>query len=286
MINFINEKLSSSEQKKAMKEIKTKIENIQKKMDTKFEQYINDDIPNKIIELNKLSQKVPNLFNESLPIKVNIINNKHDKNNKNNKKSLVISPPRKRRKLSKNNDDDDNNDNNDNEDEEQRIWFKKSQRTLSEIARLETNVEINESMNKISNLISNEIIEMINITTKMKMSISLKIPSIQEGNNFGVEIQEDIVDDLSRAENGALDAIDQISNYYQIRSKSISKILKWPFLDDYRIALNKFDISHLAVLKSMAVDLRNSYIILHDTITKNMEKLKNPREERAKYYLY
>ena len=166
------------------------------------------------------------------------------------------------------------------------IWFKKAVRTKSELSRLRTSVSINGSMNMISNLITKEVIEMIHITTTLKMDISLKMPAIQEGNNFGVEIQEDVVDDLSRAENGALDAIDQIANYHQIRSKAISKVLKWPKIGDYRYALQQFDNSHLATLKSMTIDLRNSYIILHDTITKNLEKLKKPREESSRYYLY
>ena len=239
------------------------------------------------MSLNELSQKEPSLFTESCTVNVNIINQNNDKKTR----SIEFAPPRKRRRLRENNesnadDDNDNDTEKQNQAKSQMIWLKKSPRTITEIARLETNVVSNESMIMISNLITMEIIEIINICTSMKMAISLKIPSIQEGNNFGVEIQEDIVDDISRVENGSMDCIDQITNYYQIRSKSISKILKWPYLDDYRLALKEFDKSHSAVLKSMAVDLRNSYIILHDTITKNMEKLKNPREDRAKYYLY
>merc|ERR1712228_804439 len=232
-----------------------------KTMDLQFDEYVNDQIPNKIISLNKLSQTIPNLFAESKPIKVNIIKTS------NNKKNAKL-PPRKRRRLNKNKMEIDEEEN-DNEDEA--IWFKKAVRTRSELSRLKTSVNINSSLNMISNLITKEVIEMIQITTTLKMDISLKMPSIQNGNNFGVEIQEDIVDDLSRAENGALDAIEQIANYYQIRSKAISKILKWPNIEDYRYALNQFDRSHLASLKSMAIDLRNSYIILHDTITKNID---------------
>lgn len=262
-----------------MKEIKTKIDKLQKNLDTEFERYISNEIPSKIISLNQLSQDVPSFFEENYEINVNIINqNTNDKK----RKSVKSAPPRKRRKLSNNN----NSNKEENDEQKLNIWLKKSPRTPSEIMRLETNVASNQSMMKISNLITMEIIEIINICTSMKMAISLKIPSIQEGNNFGVEIQEDIVDDISRVENGSMDCIDQIANYYQIRSKSVSKVLKWPYLDDYRLALKEFDLSHMAVLKSMAVDLRNSYIILHDTITKNMEKLKNPREDRAKYYLY
>eukprot|EP00483_Globobulimina_turgida_P011001 UN11022 len=251
--------LSSSEQKQAMKEIKNKILHLSKTIDSEFDEYINQQIPNKIIALNTLSQSISNLFVESETIKVNVMENE-SRTNINNK-----APPRKRRKLNKNRNDE-KNDNNIN-----KIWDRKVARSKSEIFRLETPVDLNGSLKEISNLITSEIIHIINITTRLKMCIALKIPAIQEGDNFGVEIQEDIVDDLGRAENGALDAIEQITNYYQIRGKSISKILKWPNINDYRCALHEFDASYLMTLKSMSIDLRNSYIILHDTITKNNE---------------
>mmetsp|Transcript_20554 Transcript_20554/g.32721 ORF Transcript_20554/g.32721 Transcript_20554/m.32721 type:complete len:289 (+) Transcript_20554:22-888(+) len=279
-------KLDESEQKKAMKEIEAKIKSLQQTLDKEFEQYINNEIPAKIIELNGMSRKVPTLFHETPPIKVNILHTDvaatHQQTASKNAKNSNTAPPRKRRRLNPNKEDND-------EDDTQihtGVWYSKTPRTLSELSRLETSVAINESMNSISNLIDREIIQIIDIVTSMKMSISLKIPAIQEGLNFGVEIQEEMVDDLGRAENGALDAIEQISNYYQIRSKAISKILKWPYLQDYRDALQEFDKSHAATLKSMVVDLRNSYMILHDTLTKNMEKIKNPRDQRSKFYMY
>ena len=83
-------------------------------------------------------------------------------------------------------------------------------------------------MVSMSNVLSLQILDMMEITTAMRMALSLKVPAMMEGNNFGVEIQDGVIDDLSRAENGALDAADQIANYFQIRSKAVSKILKWP----------------------------------------------------------
>eukprot|EP00485_Elphidium_margaritaceum_P002090 CAMPEP_0202701654 /NCGR_PEP_ID=MMETSP1385-20130828/14720_1 /ASSEMBLY_ACC=CAM_ASM_000861 /TAXON_ID=933848 /ORGANISM="Elphidium margaritaceum" /LENGTH=312 /DNA_ID=CAMNT_0049359117 /DNA_START=65 /DNA_END=1003 /DNA_ORIENTATION=+ len=303
-------KLSASEKKQAMKGIEENMKQIMSTLDAQFDRYINHEIPNKIMTLNQLSQTIPTLFTASQDINVNIVVessttqtlskqqsssssstvHKNTKNSKSKSKNSKLSPPRKRRKFNDQGVISAQN-SSANEDSEcatigTEVWYRKSRRTASEIARLETNVSMNESMHNISNMITKEVIEIIHIVTAMKMSISLKIPSIQPGDNFGVEIQEEIVDDLGRSENGALDAIDQIAGYYQIRSKAISKILKWPYVEDYKDALQSFDLSHLATLKSMVIDLRNSYIILHDTITKNMDKLKRPRDERAKFYMY
>ena len=99
------------------------------------------------------------------------------------------------------------------------VWRSKSYRTPSELHRLQSAVDCNESMISISNVLSREVHEMMEILCSLKMALSLKIPPMMEGNNFGVEIQDGVIDDLCRAENGALDAASQIANYYQIRAK-------------------------------------------------------------------
>merc|ERR1712130_148495 len=121
----VYKKLSALEQGKAMTNIKTKISNMGKTMDLQFDEYVNDQIPNKIISLNKLSQTIPNLFVESKPIKVNIIKTSNKKNAK--------LPPRKRRKLNKNKMEIDEEEN---DSADEAIWFKKAIRTRSELSRL------------------------------------------------------------------------------------------------------------------------------------------------------
>jgi len=268
--------LSGTEQKAAMKEIQSKLASMTKQLDSEFDELMTQRLPSKIMALHQLSRTLPSLFKNTPRIKV-------QESPSNRPQSTVSSRARKRRKVTAQNTKSDGSDPRNSEIE---IWRTKSARSASELQRLRTAVDCNESMVSMSNMLSREILEMLELTASLKMALSLKVPAMMEGNNFGVDIQDGVIDDLCRAENGALDAADQIASYFQIRSKAISKVLKWPKVEDYRIALSEFDASRLSANKSMAVDLGNSYLILHDSIAKNKDKLLNPRDQRSKFYLY
>lgn len=49
-------------------------------------------------------------------------------------------------------------------------------------------------------IIKERILELIEIIDTVKVWIQLNIPRIEDGNNFGVSIQEETVNELSRAE--------------------------------------------------------------------------------------
>lgn len=50
------------------------------------------------------------------------------------------------------------------------------------------------------NFLKKEILDLIEMINTVKIWIQLNIPRIEDGNNFGVSIQEDTVNELSRAE--------------------------------------------------------------------------------------
>lgn len=58
----------------------------------------------------------------------------------------------------------------------------------------------------------------------------LLIPRIEDGNNFGVSIQEDILEEVRSAEGEAAIYYDETSKYHHSRAKIISKIAKYPFI--------------------------------------------------------
>uniref|UniRef100_A0A8C3CEC2 Proteasome activator complex subunit 3 n=1 Tax=Cairina moschata TaxID=8855 RepID=A0A8C3CEC2_CAIMO len=62
----------------------------------------------------------------------------------------------------------------------------------------------------------------------VKMWVQLLIPRIEDGNNFGVSIQEETVAELRTVESEAASYLDQISRYYITRAKLVSKIAKYP----------------------------------------------------------
>ena len=59
---------------------------------------------------------------------------------------------------------------------------------------------------------------------QLKMWISFLIPKIEDGNNFGVSIQEDMLAEIRTVESEAAAFFDQISRYFITRGKIVTKV--------------------------------------------------------------
>ncbi|XP_056263710.1 proteasome activator complex subunit 3-like [Pseudoliparis swirei] len=125
-----------------------------------------------------------------------------------------------------------------------------------------------------------EIRTLIEKCNTVKMWVQLLIPRIEDGNNFGVSIQEETVAELRTVESEAASYLDQISRYYITRAKLVSKIAG-PHVEDYRRTITEIDEKEYISLKIIVSELRNQYVILHDMILKNIEKIKKPRNSNA-----
>lgn len=126
-----------------------------------------------------------------------------------------------------------------------------------------------------------EIRTLIEKCNTVKMWVQLLIPRIEDGNNFGVSIQEETVAELRAVEGEAASYLDQISRYYITRAKLVSKIAKYPHVEDYRRTVSEIDEKEYISLKIIVSELRNQYVTLHDMILKNIEKIKRPRNSNA-----
>ncbi|TKS92319.1 Proteasome activator complex subunit 3 [Collichthys lucidus] len=126
-----------------------------------------------------------------------------------------------------------------------------------------------------------EIRTLIEKCNTVKMWVQLLIPRIEDGNNFGVSIQEETVTELRTVESEAASYLDQISRYYITRAKLVSKIAKYPHVEDYRRTVMEIDEKEYISLKIIVSELRNQYVCLHDMILKNIEKIKKPRNSNA-----
>lgn len=60
------------------------------------------------------------------------------------------------------------------------------------------------------------------------MWVLFLIPRIEDGNNFGVSIQEDTLGEIRTVESEAAAYFDQVSRYYMSRGKIVAKIAKYP----------------------------------------------------------
>lgn len=107
------------------------------------------------------------------------------------------------------------------------------------------------------------------------------IPKIEDGNNFGVDVQKEILAEIKAVETETRDYYEQIWWYFMVRTKAVAKVSKYPHIDDARQAVREIDERKLLLLWRSVADMRNMYVSLHDLVTKNLEKLMRPRSSNV-----
>jgi len=131
-----------------------------------------------------------------------------------------------------------------------------------------------------------ELMEAIDKVGVLKLWIQLNIPRIEDGNNFGVSVQEDTVGELGRAEDSFFSALEAMTKYFIRRGKLVSKVLKYPGVEDYRQSVKDLDLKQYSTLRLCYLDVRNTYALLHDLIVKNYEKISIPRTSNHMNTMY
>jgi len=128
-----------------------------------------------------------------------------------------------------------------------------------------------------TDLLRAELLAMVNNVDTVKLWVQLNVPRIEDGNNFGVSVQEDMVSELSRSEDNAFSLLESITKYYIARAKLVTRCFKFPKLPDFEMAVSELDQKQYLNNVLSLVDLRNNYALLYDMIIKNVDKLENPR---------
>jgi len=121
---------------------------------------------------------------------------------------------------------------------------------------------------------------------KIKMWISILIPKIEDGNNFGVSVQEEVLNEVHGVQSDSIKSLDTISRYFITRAKLVSKVVKYPFLDDYRRAVNEVDENQYLKLEYNLNKMKCDYVLILDIISKNYEKIKKPRSSNSRVSMY
>ncbi|GFE54824.1 subunit of proteaseome activator [Babesia ovis] len=131
--------------------------------------------------------------------------------------------------------------------------------------------------------IKSEASELIEIIGNIKLWIQLNVPRIEDGNNFGVGIQEEVILELTRVEDTAFNLFDSIVKYYMARAKLCTKVLKYPNVCDYTEAIRELDEKEWIHIKITNVEMRNNYSMIYDLLCKNWEKVVKPKSENNHY---
>ncbi|EPY89930.1 proteasome activator complex subunit 1 isoform 1 [Camelus ferus] len=121
-----------------------------------------------------------------------------------------------------------------------------------------------------------DVIEQLNLVTTW---LQLQIPRIEDGNNFGVAVQEKVFELMTSLHTKLEGFHTQISKYFSERGDAVAKAAKQPHVGDYRQLVHELDEAEYRDIRLMVMEIRNAYAVLYDIILKNFEKLKKPRGE-------
>ncbi|XP_072357467.1 proteasome activator complex subunit 2-like, partial [Scyliorhinus torazame] len=116
--------------------------------------------------------------------------------------------------------------------------------------------------------------------------IQYMVPKIEDGNDFGVAIQEKILERTAAVRAKVEGFQTSITKYFTERGDAVAKASKDTHVMDYRQLVHEKDEAAYVDLKSMIVDIRGFYVELLDIIIKNAEKITNPKGEEKSHSMY
>ncbi|XP_014353054.1 proteasome activator complex subunit 1 [Latimeria chalumnae] len=146
-------------------------------------------------------------------------------------------------------------------------------------------VSSNEKIVALLNRVKPEIQEVKEKLNMVSIWLQLQIPKVEDGNNFGVAVQEKVFELMTNTRTKIEGFQTQISKYFSERGDAVAKAAKQPHVGDYRQLVHELDEAEYAEIRVMVMEIRNTYAILHDIVFKNYEKIKKPKgESRAPIY--
>ncbi|KII94162.1 hypothetical protein PLICRDRAFT_50144 [Plicaturopsis crispa FD-325 SS-3] len=139
-------------------------------------------------------------------------------------------------------------------------------------------VRANAHTTKVHEKVTAECEELAELCDKIKLWINLTMPN---GDNFGVQIQEEVLTELHRSQETAYNLRDSARQDHLNRAKICSKLIKYPHVEDYALALKEHDRKQLYSSRQHLVDIRNIYAIVTDILHKNITKIRAPKANNS-----
>ncbi|ETO18266.1 proteasome activator complex subunit 3 [Reticulomyxa filosa] len=259
--------VKKEEAKKGLTENETlaakSLEMLKETLQNESKEIIDCFLPIKILELNAMYTKIMR-NNTSIQKKCTQVSVILTKNNTNNNQQNVI---------------------NDGKEAKFRTKKKKRKRTKKGKKEWKTQIEslfneIKTELKSIQDEIEPEVLTFMDILDKVILFINLQMPQIEDGNNFGVVVQEEVKKIISDASASAYSFLREIPKYFVQRSEIETKLSKYPNLRDYFKVLTDLDSKQALLLTHTVKDLRNNYFIIFDIIQKNYQKIIQPKGQK------
>ena len=125
--------------------------------------------------------------------------------------------------------------------------------------------------------------QLVTHLSALKLHLQLLIPPIDDSPAFGVEIVEETIAELARHEDAAFTTLERIPAYANSRARVLSKVVKWPGVEDYHAAVGELDEGMWLDVRAGLVEVREAYTAVWDMWTKNEERLRDPTGEKYRH---
>ncbi|XP_071369085.1 proteasome activator complex subunit 2 [Centroberyx affinis] len=143
----------------------------------------------------------------------------------------------------------------------------------------------NEKIMKLLDRVKPEIVALRETIITVSCWIQHLIPKIEDGNDFGVAIQEKILERIAAVKTKVDGFQTNINKYFSERGDAVAKASKETHVMDYRSLVHEKDEAIYSEVRVIVLDIRGFYAELYDIINKNLEKVTNPKgEEKPSMY--
>ncbi|XP_077325662.1 proteasome activator complex subunit 2 [Lithobates pipiens] len=143
----------------------------------------------------------------------------------------------------------------------------------------------NEKIHKILNTVLPEIRTLREGCALIITWIHHVIPKIEDGNDFGVSVQEKVLERVTAIKTKVETTQTNINKYFTERGDAVAKASKETHVMDYRALVHDKDEGAFVELRLALIEVRNIYVEIFDIIYKNFEKISNPKgEEKSPMY--
>lgn len=139
-------------------------------------------------------------------------------------------------------------------------------------------IKTNQKVSELVKLIKPFVIHFLDSSAMLKLWIQILIPQVEDFKaELSLQIQEETLAEIRAIESEVATYLDHICKYYAVRGKLVSKLAKYPHVEDNKQSICEMDEKMFMTIRLVALELRNHYTTVHDILVKNMEKIKKPR---------
>jgi len=237
-------------------------------LDVRSQNILKSVLPQKTVTLTTVLEEDKDFLYRPIQVRCEIEYQKNHSHHNNNTNSMIVENGENKEEKEGNE-----------KSKKRKLELNNSSVTISLEGEKKHNNQVNSNPIIVSTLnkVKLEIIEFIDSITTLKIWVHMHVPKIEDGNNFGVAVQEEVLQELGRCEDFTVQSLAITTKYFLSRAKIVAKCLKYPGIQDFEESVHQLDEKTYIELLTIMRDLRNNYAIVYDFVQKNKDKILCPR---------